>query len=467
MQTLTPPPTNPALAARETVARLRGSFDSGRTRPLEWRRVQLERMRSMLERHEPEILAALATDLGKPAIEGWGAEIAIARHEIDYALDHLDDWSKPQRASLPLTQRPGHARLVAEPLGVVLVIAPWNYPLQLLLAPMVGALAAGNCVLAKPSEVSAATSAVIARLLPKYVDPECVAVVEGGAPETTEILAQRFDHILYTGNGKVGRIVMEAAARHLTPVTLELGGKSPAIVLDDARLGVAARRIAWGKFFNAGQTCVAPDYVLVQRGVADELVDGIAEAVREFYGADPQASPDYARIVNDRHFERLTRLLGSGTAVIGGANDAATRYFAPTVLTHVDPGAPVMQEEIFGPILPIIPVEDVDEAVTFVVARDKPLALYVFSESSEHQREITERTSSGGVCVNHTLLQFGVPSLPVGGVGPSGMGSYHGKAGFDTFTHYKPMLHKPSRPDPKLAYPPYTARKEKILRRLL
>ena len=451
----------------DLVEHLRASFCAGRTRPIEWRRVQLERMHSMLEREEEAFADALATDLGKPTIEGWATELAFVVNEIDYTLEHLDEWMKPQKIHTPLTSQPARSRIVAEPLGVALVIAPWNYPLQLLLGPMVGALAAGNCVVAKPSEVSAATSHALAELVPKYLDADCVAVVEGGVPETAELLEQPFDHIFYTGNGRVGRVVMEAAAKRLTPVTLELGGKSPAIVAADARVGVAARRIAWGRFLNAGQTCVAPDYVLVERSVADELVDGIADAVRDFFGPDPQSSSDYARIVSDQHFRRLEGLLPGGTAVVGGSGEPATRYFSPTVLTNVDLAAPVMQEEIFGPILPVIPVDDVDEAIAFVTARDKPLALYVFSESRDTQRAVLDRTSSGGVCINHTLLQLSIPALPFGGVGASGMGAYHGKAGFDTFTHYKPVLSKPTRPDPRLGYPPYTTRKEKLLRRLL
>jgi aldehyde dehydrogenase (NAD+) len=295
-----------------------------------------------------------------------------------------------------------------------------------------------------------------------------VAVVEGGVPETQGLLAERWDHVFYTGNGAVGRIVMEAAARHLTPVTLELGGKSPAIVDRSANIAVAARRIAWGKFLNAGQTCVAPDYVLVDREVEQPLLDALAATVTGFYGPDPRRSPDYARIVNDRHFERLCGLLGTGgTVVVGGASDPADRYVAPTVLTDVDPGAPIMGEEIFGPLLPVLPVDDVDAAIEFVNDRDKPLALYVFSESDPVVERVLSRTSAGGAAVNATMLHVAVPALPFGGVGASGTGAYHGRAGFETFSHRKSVLTKPTRIDPPVAYPPYTGWKQRLLRRFL
>jgi aldehyde dehydrogenase (NAD+) len=451
----------------QLVGRLRATFDSGRTRPVSWRRVQLERMRSMLVRHEDEFLAALGADLGKPAAEGYLTDIAYPISEIDYTLKHLDDWANPDKARLPMIAQPGRARVVPEPLGVVLVIAPWNYPAQLLLMPMAGAIAAGNAVIGKPSEIASHTSELIATLVPKYVDTEAVAIVEGGVTETTELLEQRFDHIFYTGNGHVGRVVMEAAVKHLTPVTLELGGKSPVIVDADARMNVAARRITWGKFLNAGQTCIAPDYVLVHRDAYDGLVDGIRKSVSEFYGADPKASPDYARIVSDRHFERLQGLLSGGQVLLGGDTAPAERYFSPTVLVDVDVDSPVMREEIFGPILPIVPVASVDEAIAFVNERDKPLALYAFSESSDTQQQVIDRTSSGGVCVNHTILHITPPDLPFGGVGESGMGAYHGRKSFDTFTHYKSVLSKPTRIDPKLVYPPMTERKQKIVRRFM
>jgi aldehyde dehydrogenase (NAD+) len=467
MQTQTPTPATDATQVTNVVARLRDGFDSGRTRPLESRARQLRRMKTMLEEREAEFLDALAADLGKPRLEGWATDLGIVINEIDHALRHLAGWMRPERVWTPLAQRPGRAAIHREPFGVVLVIAPWNYPVHLLLLPMVGALAAGNAAVGKPSEVTANTSAALARIVPEYLDRDCIAIVEGGVPETQALLAERLDYVFYTGNGRVGRVVMEAAAKHLTPVTLELGGKSPVIVDDAANIEVAARRIAFGKFLNAGQTCIAPDYVLVARDRGDELVQQIGRAIRDFYGPDPAASPDYARIVNDAHFRRLEKLLADGTPAVGGGTRAEERYIAPTVLRDVSPDAEVMTEEIFGPILPVLSVADADEAIEFVNERDKPLALYLFSESDTVQRRVLERTSSGGACVNATMMHVTVPELPFGGVGPSGMGAYHGKAGFDVFSHRKSVLVKSTRLDPKLAYPPYTKVKERLVRRFL
>ena len=465
MQTLTPKTTPSQIP--EIVGRLRQSFDAGRTRPIEWRREQLRRLKTMLEEGEDELLAALAADLGKPRLEGWATDIGIVITEVEHALRHLSTWTKPERVRTPFAQRPGRATIRPEPVGVALVIAPWNYPVHLLLLPMVGALAAGNCVIGKPSEVTASVSAALARLVPQYLDRDCVAIVEGGVPEAQALLAERFDHIFYTGSGRVGRVVMEAAAKHLTPVTLELGGKSPTIVDDDVNVDVAGRRIAFGKFLNAGQTCVAPDYVLVSRPRADELVDRIGDAIRQFYGADPARSPDYARIVSDAHFRRLEGLLESGSPVIGGQTQPGERYIAPTVLRDVEPDSAVMAEEIFGPILPIMPVGDVDEAIRFVNDRDRPLSLYVFSSSSAVQDRVLAETTSGGACVNTTVMHVAVPELPFGGVGASGMGAYPGMASFDVFSHRKSVLSKPAQPDPKIAYPPYKKWKERLVRRFL
>ncbi len=460
-------PATPALDAHALVGALRAAFVAGHTQSYEWRRDQLRAMRTMLVEREPEFMDALATDMGKPPAEAYAADIGFVVSEIDYTLRRLRRWMRPQRVHAPLVTKPSRARLVREPLGVVLVIAPWNYPVHLLLAPMVGALAAGNCIVAKPSEVTANTSALLARLIPEYLDTKCVKVVEGGVTETQALLAEQFDHIFYTGNGTVARVVLEAAAKHLTPVTLELGGKSPVIIDESANLEVAARRVAWGKFLNAGQTCIAPDYVLVAKPVADKFVEHVRRAVFDFYGPDPKDSPDYARIVDGRHWKRLVALLDSGTATIGGQHDEKSRYLAPTVLRDVAPDSPAMQEEIFGPVLPVLTVDSVDEAIAFVNNRDKPLALYLFSESGSVQQRVLELTSSGGACINATMFQVVVRGLPFGGVGPSGNGAYHGRSTFETFSHTKSVLRKSARPDPALAYPPYTARKDKLLRRFL
>ncbi|GHF54436.1 aldehyde dehydrogenase family protein [Streptomyces griseosporeus] len=435
--------TSPEQPA-DVVARLRAAFRTGRTQPVAWRTGQLRDLRRMLTEKGDELADALHADLGKSRTEAFRTEIDFTVREIDHTLDHLDDWLRPEPAPVPAhlgTDATAWTRY--DPLGVVLVIAPWNYPAQLLLAPLVGALAAGNAVVAKPSELAPATSAALARLIPAYLDTEAVAVVEGGIPETTALLAERFDHIFYTGNGTVGRVVMRAAAEHLTPVTLELGGKSPAFVDGTADLDVVADRLVRGKFLNAGQTCVAPDYVLTDPATAAALEPRLADAVKNVYGTDPQTSGAYGRIVNERHFDRLTALLGSGRVVVGGTGDRADKYLAPTVLADVDPASPVMREEIFGPILPIVTVAGLDEAIDFINDRDKPLALYVFSESAEARARIAAETSSGGLGYGLPLAHLTVSDLPFGGVGESGMGNYHGRYSLETFSHRKAVLDKP------------------------
>jgi aldehyde dehydrogenase (NAD+) len=459
--------TTPVQDIPDVVKRLRATFASGRTRTPDWRREQLSNLERMLREREHDLAGAINHDLGRAATEAYATEVGFVGAEVQHARRNLDRWMKPERVWTPVVLQPGRARVHREPVGVVLVIGPWNYPVQLVLAPLVGAIAAGNCAVLKPSETAPHSSDVLARLVPEYLDADAVAVVEGGVPETTALLAERFDHIFYTGNGTVGRIVMQAAAQHLTPVTLELGGKSPAIVDRHADLDVAARRIAWGKYVNAGQTCVAPDYVLVDAALEEPLLHRLRDTVSKFYGPDPQQSPDYARIVNDAHFSRLDGLARDGEIVYGGQRDAASRYFAPTALRNVPVEAPIMREEIFGPLLPVIPVPDITAAIDFVNEREKPLALYVFSESQAVQERVVEETTSGGVAVNATMMHLAVPELPFGGIGPSGMGAYHGRASFETFSHRKSVLAKSTKVDPDLAYPPYTRLKDAILRRFL
>jgi acyl-CoA reductase-like NAD-dependent aldehyde dehydrogenase len=361
----------------------------------------------------------------------------------------------------------GRGRVVREPLGVVLVISPWNYPMGLLLAPAASAIAAGNAVVLKPSELTPHTSAALARRIPEYLDPEAVTLVEGGVEETTLLLEQRFDHIFYTGNGRVAQVVLEAAAKHLTPVTLELGGKSPCIVDRDADIETTARRIAWGKFINSGQTCIAPDYVLVHSSKEAALVEALERCVHEFYGDDPKTSPDYARIVNQRHHQRLSTLMKDGVPAFGGELDPDQNYVAPTVLRDVSPDSAIMQEEIFGPILPVLSVDSIDEAIDFVNKRDKPLALYLFTKNSEVENEVLERTSSGGACINGTLLHIMDARMPFGGVGPSGMGAYHGRHTFETFSHRRSVLTRGTGFDPKIMYPPYSERVAKLMQRFM
>jgi aldehyde dehydrogenase (NAD+) len=447
------------------VAGLRTAYEAGITRPLQWRREQLRALRRLLVEHAPEFDLALNEDLGKPPAEARLAETGFLIREIDHTLRHLKRWLAPRRAGVPMFLQPASARIVPEPLGVVLVIAPWNYPLQLALAPLIGALAAGNAALVKPSELALSTSVLLARLLPKYLDPRAVAVIEGGAEETTVLLEQRFDHIFYTGNGRVGRVVMAAAAKNLTPVTLELGGKSPVWVDDSIDIEAAARRIAWAKFMNCGQTCVAPDYVLATPAVADRLSPALARAIVELYGADPWSSHDYGRIINARHFKRLATLLDEGRVVAGGQTDATQRYIAPTVLDYVAPDAFVMRDEIFGPILPIVRVPGLDAALAHIRKGDKPLALYAFTNDADARERIENETSSGAICFNVAMVHLGAPDLPFGGVGESGMGAYHGRRSVEIFSHFKPVLKKPLWPDTLHSImPPYGKAAERAIR---
>ncbi len=448
---------------------LRATFDSGRTRPLAWRQEQLAGLRRMMEEGEDELLEALRLDLGRPKVEAFAADIGHTKQELRHMAKHLARWMKPTKVRMPLLVAPAKGWIVPEPLGVALVIAPWNYPIQLLIEPVGAALAAGNCVLAKPSELSPACSAAMARLLPRYVDPEALTVVEGGVDETTALLAERWDHIFFTGSTAVGHVVAEAAAKHLTPTVLELGGKSPTYVHASADLDVAARRIAWGKFLNAGQTCIAPDYVLADHEIKDALVDKLASQIVDFYGADPKASKSFGRIVNSRHLDRLQGLLdkGAGKVAAGGQVDAGDRFVAPTVTVEPSPDSAVMQEEIFGPILPVLGVDGPAAAKAFIGARPKPLALYVFAGEDDVIDDIVSGTTSGGVCVNQTLMHLLPADLPFGGVGDSGMGAYHGQTGFDVFSHRKSVLRKPTRPDLKMLYPPYKPLVEKLVRRII
>jgi aldehyde dehydrogenase (NAD+) len=460
-----PVPSSPIDEIPARVAELRRTFDSGKTKPIAWRRQQLEALIAFSRENGDRLVEALRADLGKPELEARAADIGQVSQEARRALKNLKKWTRPERAGrVPLF---GRSFVVREPLGVVLIIAPWNYPVGLLLSPLVGAVAAGNAVVLKPSEVTPHTSAALAELLPRYLDSDAIALVEGGVPETSALLEQRFDHIFYTGNGSVGRVVMQAAAKHLTPVTLELGGKSPCIVDRTADIEVTARRIAWGKFLNAGQTCIAPDYVLADEAIEQELIAAIGRSIEQFYGSDIASNPDYARVVNRRHHERLSKLLVGEEVAVGGHVRPDDCYIAPTVLRNVSPSSEIMQEEIFGPILPVLRVKDVDEAIGRVNERDKPLALYLFSNDPSAEARLLEQTSSGGVCINGTILHIGNSAMPFGGVGPSGMGAYHGRFTFETFSHRKAVLRRGFRFDLKMMYPPYTAARTKLVKKFL
>ena len=420
----------------------------------------------MLVEREGEFTTALHEDLGKPALESFVTEIGFTLGEVDHALRHLRRWSRGSRVAVPLALQPARARNEPQPLGVVLVIAPWNYPLQLLLAPLCGALAAGNCVLLKPSEMAPATSRALAAAIPAYLDPDAVTVVEGDAAVASALLEQRFDHVFFTGGARVARIVASAAARHLTPVTLELGGKSPAIV-SDGDLTAIARRIVHGKFLNAGQTCVAPDYLLVTRPNVEPLLRHLREVLVEFYGTDVADSSDYGQIINGAHFDRLTGYLDGADVVIGGRSDRARLTIEPTVVMAPPPTSPLMSEEIFGPILPIIPIDDVDAALCYIREHPAPLAAYVFTERADVRNAVESRVQAGAIGINICAAHLAVPGLPFGGVGASGMGAYHGKHSFDTFSQLRPVFSKSTRLDTlRVAYPPYSAAKSALLRRL-
>ncbi|KUN83786.1 aldehyde dehydrogenase family protein [Streptomyces griseoruber] len=438
------PRTHRTETAAEVVGRLRATFNTGVTRGLDWRVSQLQRLRALLVENEQELIEALWADLRKNAAEAKTQEIDFTVADIDEALANLENWLQPRPVEVPAHFGPTTtAYTTYDPLGVVLVIAPWNFPLHLLIDPVIGALAAGNTVVAKPSEISVHTSAVASRLLRQYFDADVLTVVEGGADETTALLAQRFDQIFYTGNGTVGRIVMAAAAKNLTPVTLELGGKSPVFVASDADVDETAKRLVGAKFGNAGQQCIAPDYVLADPATAAALVPALRAAVDAQFGSTPQTSADFGRIINERHFDRLTRLLDSGRAAVGGQHDRDDLFIAPTVLTDVDPASPVMQEEIFGPILAVVEVADLDAAIAFINEREKPLALYAFTTSEATKSRLVNETSSGGVAWGQPVMQLLMPGLPFGGVGESGMGRYHGRYSLETFSHLKAVADVP------------------------
>lgn len=449
----------------DAMARVRRAFGSGRTKDRAWRETQLRNVIRLLDEQEDQIAAALADDLGRSRAEAWLGDISSTRAEAVFALKHLRRWMRRQRQPLSPMQYPGSAWVQYEPLGVVLVIGPWNYPVYLTLSPLVAALAAGNCAVVKPSELAPATSALLARLVPQYLDFEAVLVVEGGALVTQELLAQGFDHALFTGGAEVGRAIMAAAAPTLTPVTLELGGKSPVIVTADADLDIAARRIAWVKCANSGQTCIAPDYVLADHRIRDRLVDKIVAAIEQF---EREGGRDGRRIVNERQFARLATYLAQtrGTIALGGRATKASLSIEPTVIVDPHPDDAVMQEEIFGPILPVLTYETLDDAISFVNSRPKPLAGYYFTKTTAVGERLVDEIPSGGAVINHVAMHCLVPQLPFGGVGASGMGAYHGRWGFEALSHRKSVLRKTFHPDLQLIYPPYSERALQILRKI-
>jgi aldehyde dehydrogenase (NAD+) len=448
-----------------TVARLRKTFATGRTRDIEWRRRQLLQLAKLMEENEAAIAAALAEDLDRGPFESFIADVATTAGEAKFAAKRVRRWARRKYQLLEVPQLPGRGWIEYEPYGTVLIIGAWNYPFYLTLGPAVGAIAAGNAVILKPSEIAAASAHLMAELVPRYLDKDAIAVVEGDGSVSQELIAQGLDRVLFTGGTEIGRKVYEGAAPHLTPCTLELGGKSPVIVAEDADVEVAAKRIAWMKLLNAGQTCVAPDYVLADAKIRDELVSKIGAAITKFTADKPNGM----RIVNQRQFDRISGYLSGddGKVIVGGKCDPSSLRIQPAVVVDPDPDGPLMQNEIFGPVLPVITVQSLDEAIRFVNSRPKPLSAYLFTKTRETRERVIKQVPAGGMLVNHLAFQVSTAKLPFGGVGASGMGAYHGRYGFEEFSHRKSVLTKPTRPDlSKFIYPPYTARAFKMARRM-
>jgi aldehyde dehydrogenase (NAD+) len=431
-------------------------------RDYKWRMAQLSALKNLLIENDQAISSAMWKDLRKSPFECKTSEQGLVLAEIKFALKNLKKWMKPKKVKTPIYNQPGRSFIVQEPLGLALIIGAWNYPINLILAPLVGAIAGGNAAIIKPSEISTHTAKLLGELIPKYLDKNLFAVVQGAAEETNKLLDHKFDLIFFTGSSAIGKIILQKAAVHLTPVVLELGGKSPAIVMSDADLEVAARRIVWGKFMNAGQTCVAPDYVLCQLGLKVQLVAALRKYLIEFYGTEPISSPDYCRIVNAKYFDRLAKIVEDLTILHGGGFDRDKLFISPTIV-EAQPNSQIMQEEIFGPLLPIVELTDLSKIIEFVNSRPKPLALYLFTNNRDDVDKIISSTSSGSVSVNDVVMHMPMHELPFGGVGASGMGQYHGEFGFKTFTHAKGVLKKTFYFDSSVRYPPYSEWKDRLI----
>ncbi|HFJ5087659.1 TPA: aldehyde dehydrogenase [Staphylococcus aureus] len=432
-------------------------FNTQQTKDISFRKDQLKKLSKAIKSYESDILEALYTDLGKNKVEAYATEIGITLKSIKNARKELKNWTKTKNVDTPLYLFPTKSYIKKEPYGTVLIIAPFNYPFQLVFEPLIGAIAAGNTAIIKPSELTPNVARVIKRLINETFDANYIEVIEGGIEEMQTLIHLPFDYVFFTGSENVGKIVYQAASENLVPVTLEMGGKSPVIVDETANIKVASERICFGKFTNAGQTCVAPDYILVHESVKDDLITALSKTLREFYGQNIQQSPDYGRIVNLKHYHRLTSLLNSAqmNIVFGGHSDEDERYIEPTLLDHVTSDSAIMQEEIFGPILPILTYQSLDEAIAFIHQRPKPLSLYLFSEDENATQRVINELSFGGGAINDTLMHLANPKLPFGGVGASGMGRYHGKYSFDTFTHEKSYIFKSTRLESGVHLPPY------------
>lgn len=445
----------------------RAFFRSGKTKSIEFRIQQLTQLKKVILEHESELLEALKKDLNKPSFEAYMSEIAVLCEEIHFTTKNLKKWSQAKSVSTPLPLLPGRSEIVSEPFGVVGVFAPWNYPVQLLLSPAVGALAAGNCAVLKPADLTSETQKVLIRMINENFDPGLLIALDGGVPECEELLKNKFDFIFFTGSPRVGKIIMKAAAEHLTPVCLELGGKSPCIIDKEANLNVAVKRVVWAKFFNAGQTCVAPDYVYVHHSLRDRFLKMAQERMIEIFGTRPEDCPHFGRIISSNHLQRLVDLMPKDKIVYGGDYNKEKKFLSPTLLSPIRWDDRIMSEEIFGPLLPVLEFQDLETVIKEINDRPKPLALYYFSENSSAQKKIIQETSSGGVCINDCIVHLANPNLPFGGVGNSGMGSYHGEQSFKTLSHSKSVFTNTTLLDPPLRYPPYGTWKERILKKLL
>jgi len=460
--------TNPSLSSNQfsgslIVERQRKFFLSQKTKPISFRIQQLKKLRSLVIDNEEKLYAALKKDLGRPKFEAYMTDFNVVLHSLNDAIKNLKSWSKPKKVSTPKILWPAKSEIHNEPFGVTLIIGPWNYPFQLMMNPLIGSMAAGNCSVVKPSELAPNTQEFICELINSTFDPEYIVSIAGGIPESQELLKQKFDYIFFTGGTSVGKIVYEAAAKNLTPVTLELGGKSPCIVAPTADLKVAANRIMWGKFFNVGQTCVAPDYLLIHESVKQEFIAECKNVLKEYFGPEPAKSESYGRVINKKHFERLTNLINKEKAVTGGVWNEDDLYIAPTLLDDIGWDDPVMKEEVFGPVLPMFSYSNFDDVTAKITSRSKPLALYLFSKDNSEQKKVVNNVSCGGMTINDCLSHVLNPNLPFGGVGDSGMGAYHGKLSFETFSHKKSVLKRTFKFDLKARYAPY---KEKTLRML-
>ncbi|MCC0683636.1 aldehyde dehydrogenase [Clostridioides sp. ZZV14-6345] len=454
------------MEIKELVKMQRKYYNTGKTRDISFRLEQLKKLKSVVLQNEEKILLALKKDLNKSEFEGFMTEVGMFYSELDFAIKNIKKWSKTRRVRSSMVNFPSISKIIPQPYGVTLIMSPWNYPFQLALIPLVWSLAAGNCIIVKPSEYAVSTSNIINDIIENNFSKEYIAVVQGNQEESEKLLLERFDYIFFTGSTNVGTIVMKSASNYLTPITLELGGKSPCIILKDADIDLTAKRLTWGKLINAGQTCVAPDYVLVHEDRKEELIEKIKNYINKYFGDNPCNNEQFPKIINERHFKRIVSLIDTDKVVYGGGYNSKTLKIEPTIVDNANWDDNIMKEEIFGPIFPILTYKDLDEVIQEIIKRPNPLAVYIFTKNKYLEDKILEMIPSGGCCINDTITHIATNYLPFGGVGESGMGSYHGKSGFDTFTHYKSVLKKLNLDIP-IRYAPYNDKLIKILKKIM